>query len=135
MRLAASPPGTPALVPTEPMPVTLAEVVDRAADVVDPEGLNDGVAEVVARFEDRDEPVTAVPDVEAELAEAVGRVDPQEEDPAVVMAAAVAAYLAHRRTELNRDREELLRLAARAEFEGNPPAAVADWLAGEGVTV
>jgi hypothetical protein len=51
------------------------------------------------------------------------------------MTAAVATYLAYRRTELERDREELLTLAARAEFEGHPPQVVADWLAAQRVEV
>lgn len=119
--------------PTEPLPPRFAEVLDRAADVCDPTGNNDGVAELVARFEDRDEPITAVADVEQEIAEAKGAVDPQDEDPQVVMTAAVAVYLAHRRTEISDDRETLLRLAARAEFDGRPPEPVASWLAAEGV--
>jgi hypothetical protein len=132
-RLALVPPGTPALVGSEPEPITLAEVVHRAVEVVDPDGAHDGPAGLLARFADRDEPVTSLADVESELAEGAGTVDPQQEDPAVVMAAAVAVYLAHRRTELDDDREQILRLAARSEFDGNPPQAVADWLAAEGV--
>jgi hypothetical protein len=50
------------------------------------------------------------------------------------MTAAVAVYLAHRRDEIAAPREELLRLAARAEFDGAPPDDVADWLAAEGVS-
>jgi hypothetical protein len=121
--------------PTDPQPPTLFEVVHRAAEVADPTGVEDGVAQLLARFEDTDEPVTALPDVEEEIAEQKGAVDPQDEDPAVVMAAAVAVYLAFRRTELGDDREELLRLAARAEFDGNPPPPVADWLAAQGIRV
>jgi hypothetical protein len=114
-------------------PPTLAEVVHRAVEVCDPEGSEDGPADLLRRFEDRDEPVTAETDVELELAEAKGAIDPQDEDPVAVMTAAVATYLAFRRTELERDREELLRLAARAEFDGKPPPHVADWLAEQGV--
>jgi hypothetical protein len=112
----------------EPEEPTLAQIVHRAVEVVDPEGGEEGVAQLLRRLEDRDEPVTAIEDVESELAEAAGAVDPQQEDPPVVMAAAVATYLAHRRTELDDDPDEILRLAARAEFDGNPPEAVADWL-------
>jgi hypothetical protein len=116
-------------------PPTLADVVHRAAEVADPEGANDGVSDLLRRFEDRDEPVTAEADVEEEIAEAKGAVDPQDEDPEVVMMAAVATYLAFRRTEIERAREELLRLAARAEFDAQPPPLVADWLAEQGVEV
>ena len=116
-------------------PPTLADVVRRAAEVADRDGHNDGVADLLRRFEDRDEPVTAEADVELEIAEAKGAVDPQDEDPVVVMMAAVATYLAFRRTELAREREELLRLAARAEFDGNPAEPVAGWLAEQGVEI
>jgi hypothetical protein len=114
-------------------PPSLADVVHRAAEVADPSGAEDGVSDLLRRFEDRDEPVTAEADVELEIAETKGAIDPQDEDPAVVMMAAVATYLAFRRTEIERDREELLRLAARAEFDGRPPALVATWLADQGV--
>jgi hypothetical protein len=114
-------------------PPTLAEVVHRAVEVADPDGAEEGPAELLRRFEDRDEPVTAEADVEQELAEVKGAIDPQDEDPPVVMTAAVATYLAFRRTELERGREELLRLAARAEFDGKPPEHVARWLDEQGV--
>ena len=65
-------------------PPTLADVVHRAAEVTDPEGHNDGVSDLLRRFEDRD---------------------------------------------------ELLRLAARAEFDGRPPEPAAAWLAEQGVEV
>src|SRR4051794_11464249 len=110
---------------TEPGVPTLSEVVHRAVTVCDPDGDDQGLAELLERFEDSDEPVTAEPDVESTLAEAKGVVDPQDDDPAVQMAAAVATYLAHRRTQMPSEREELLRLAARAEFEGKPPPHVA----------
>jgi hypothetical protein len=110
-------------------------VVERAVVVCDPEGSSDAVADFMRRLEDRDEPITAVPDIESHLAEVTGAIDPQSEDPALVMAAAVTVYLAHRRDELEDDREEVLRLSARAEFGDDLPAAVADWLAGQGVAV
>jgi hypothetical protein len=51
------------------------------------------------------------------------------------MVVAVATYLAHRRDEMDDRREEILRLAARAEFSGEPPEPVRDWLADEGVEI
>src|ERR671917_109843 len=98
---------------------TLAEVVHRAVEVADPEGAEEGPSDLLRRFEDRDEPVTAEADVEQEIAEVKGAIDPQDEDPVVVMTAAVATYLAFRRTEL----------------EGKPPEHVARWLADQGVEV
>jgi hypothetical protein len=115
-------------------PPTLADVVHRAGEVVDPEGSNDGVWDLVDRFGDSDQPVTAeAPVVEELIAEIKGAIDPQDEDPQVTMAGAVATYLAFRRTELDRDPTELLRLAARAEFDAKPPDPAARWLAEQGV--
>jgi hypothetical protein len=112
---------------------SLAEVVNRAVEVCDPTGTSDAAADFEERFEDRDEPVTAVPDVEEELLEGRGAIDPQDEDPTVAMTVAVATYLAYRRTELDRDPLHLLGMAARAEFDGDPPPHVAEWLADQGV--
>jgi hypothetical protein len=114
---------------------TLFTIVHRAVEVCDPEGRQDGAGALLARFEDRDEPVGEPAVAEQEIAEAKGAVDPQDEDPVATMTAAVATYLAYRRTELERGREELLVLAARAEFDGNPPEPVASWLADQGAEV
>jgi hypothetical protein len=120
--------------PTEPEPVTLSEVVHRAVVVVDPDG-NQGLDDLLERFEDEDEPLSAVQaDVARQkIAEGAGAVDPQEEDPAVQMAAAVATYLAYRRDEVDEEPGALLELAARAEFDGSPPAHVRSWLADAGI--
>ena len=120
--------------PAEPQPPTVAQVVQRAAQVCDPPGENADVADLLVRFEDSDEPVSSAVDLEQRMAESVAAIDPDGDEPALLMTAAVAVYLAHRRDQLDGDREDLLRLAARAEFEGDPPPEVADWLAAEGVS-
>ena len=120
--------------PAEPEPPTVAQVVQRAAEVCDPTGQNADVGDFLVRFEDSDEPVTAVRDIGQRMAEAVGALDPDGDEPALAMTAAVATYLAHRRDQLDGDREDLLRLAARAEYDGDPPPEVAEWLAAEGVS-
>jgi hypothetical protein len=112
---------------------TLFVIVHRAAEVCDPDGTEEGASALLERFEDRDEPVGDPAVAEQEIAEAKGAIDPQDEDPVATMTAAVATYLAFRRTELDRDRQELLVLAARAEFEAKPPEPVAEWLARQGV--
>jgi hypothetical protein len=112
--------------PTEPQPVTLAQIVHRAGEVVDPQGGDPDVSDFVVRFEDADEPVTAVENVEERLAEAAGAVDP--DSGPVQVAAAVATYLAFRRDETGGDPDELVRLAVRAEFDGKPPRSVSNWL-------
>ncbi|HZU39716.1 MAG TPA: hypothetical protein VE992_01620 [Solirubrobacteraceae bacterium] len=119
--------------PTEPEPVTLAEVVRAAVEACD-DG-SEGLDDLLERFEDADEPITAVGDIEQRLDEALGPPDADEGDAALTMARAVVVYLAHRRDELGAAPVELLRLAARAEFHGEPPDYVARWLAEQGVEV
>jgi hypothetical protein len=114
--------------PTEPQPVTVAQIVRRAAEVVDPQGDDPDVSDFVLRFEDDDEPVTAVEDVQQRIAEAAGALDPEQESGPVQIAAAVATYLTFRRDETRAEADELVRLAVRAEFEGKPPIAVTHWL-------
>lgn len=118
---------------TEPQSPTLAEIVHRAATICDPVGDDHGAEALLRWFEDRDEPVSAVADVDAELAEATTAIDPEGDDPIVTMARAVGVYLAFRRDEVDDDRAAILRLAARAEFEGDPPEPVADWLVAQGI--
>jgi len=119
--------------PAEPPPTTVAEIVNRAVDVVDPLGENDGVADFQRRWEDADEPASGAVDLEQRVAESIGAIDPQGDDPEMVLVGAVTTYLAFRRDEVGDNRESILRLAARAEFDGDPPADVADWLRAEGV--
>jgi hypothetical protein len=88
-----------------------------------------GLDQLLEQFEDADEPVTTVVDIEQTIAEAIGP-DPE---PELQMAGAVAVYLAYRRDELNAPPAELLRLAARAEFDDKPPDPVVRWLKSQGV--
>src|SRR5947209_4906103 len=74
--------------PTEPQPVTLFQVVHRAATVVDPDGVDADVTDFLTRYEDADEPVTAVVDIEQRLAEAAGALDPQQESGPLQVAVA-----------------------------------------------
>ncbi len=118
--------------PTDPPPVTLAEVVHVAVEICD-DGTSEGLDDLLTRFEDAEEPISAIEDVEARLNEALGPPDADEDDAPLTMARAVVTYLAPRRDELGASPLELLRLAARAEFHGEPPAHVAEWLARQGV--
>jgi hypothetical protein len=120
--------------PTDPPPVTLAQVVHRAVVVVDPDG-HAGIEDLLERFEDDDEPLdsTGAEIAAQRIAEEAGALDPQAEDPAVQLAAAVATYLAFRRDEIDEEPGELLTLAVRAEFDGDPPADVRALLAERGV--
>ena len=119
--------------PTEPEPLTLADAVHRAARACDPTAESASAADVLARFEDRDEPIAGLQDIDGRLAEEFGALDPQEEDPVVQMIRATTVYLAFKRPEVGAGDESLLRLAARAEYAGDPPEPVRSWLAERGV--
>lgn len=121
--------------PTEPQPITLFDIAKRAVEVADPDDNDARLGDLLEQFEDADEPVTAIQNLEERVAIAVEGVDVEIDDPAVSMAAATILYLAHRRDQLHGDPEHILRMAARAEWKGDPPEAVVDWLADRGVEV
>jgi hypothetical protein len=115
--------------PTEPQQLTLSQLVHRAVAICDPDDDNEELGELEQRLEDADEPVAAIVDgIQQRMAEEVGVLDPQEESGPLQVAGAVVVYLAHRRDEFEDDPADILRLAARAEFDGHPPANVAQWL-------
>lgn len=115
--------------PREPEPLTLSEAVRIAVDAVDPNGGDPRLADLLLRFEDRDEPISAVADVEEQVAEATRALDVEGDDPALTVAGAVITYLAFRRDEAHgADPSRLIELATDAEFDGHPPPAVAAWL-------
>ena len=122
--------------PTEPSPVTLSEIVRRAAEIVDPDDDDAIIGDYEQVFEDADEPVSGVLD---DLQERVGTVladlDPAVANGSLSMAGALTLYLSFRRDELRGDDAELLRLAARAEWDGKPPAVVMDWLRDRGISI
>jgi hypothetical protein len=108
--------------------ITLSDLVRRAQAIVDPNGADPAVTELVERFDDDDEPVRGILDsLEERLAWGA------DEDPPVVMAQAIVLYLAHRLDEYDDDPAEILQLAARAEFDGHPPEPVVEWLRARGV--
>jgi hypothetical protein len=122
-------------VPTEPRPLSLADVVRRAAQVVDPDDADAVIGDLQRAFEDADEPVSALDDVENRIATVLAELDPALANGSVQMAGAIAVYLSYRRDEARADPEELIRLAARAEWQGDLPAVVTDWLDERGLTV
>lgn len=119
--------------PTNPRPISLFEIARRAVEICDPDDTDPGLGDLLAQFEDDDEPVSGIENLEERVAIAVEGVDLEIEDPAVSMAAATILYLARRRDELHNDPDKILRLAARAEWKGDPPQQVVDWLADRGV--
>lgn len=119
-----------------PDPVSLSEVARRAAEVVDPADEDGDVADLLALFEDADEPISGVLDtLDQRVAELKGRIDPQDELPAVQMMAAAILYLGHRRDQVEDADADILRMAARAEFDGDPPPLIEEWLADQGVAL
>jgi hypothetical protein len=121
--------------PTDPQPLTLAELARRAVQICDPEDSDAVLGDYLVQFEDADEPVTAIQNLEERVALAAEGVDADVSDPSIAVANAVIIYLAYRRDEIHDDPDHILRLAARAEWRGNPPEAVVDWLADRGVRV
>jgi hypothetical protein len=114
--------------PTEPQPVSLADVVRRAAQTVDPDGTDAVVGDFEMVFEDADEPIRALDDVPARVGTALADLDPAVANGSLSMAGAITIYLSYRRDELTANPEELIRLAARAEWPDGLPAVVRDWL-------
>jgi hypothetical protein len=109
--------------PTDRTLISVSDLVRRAAAIIDPEGNDPAVVELVTRFEDDDAPVRGVLEqLEERLAWGA------DEDPPIVMTQALVLYLAHRLDEYDDDPEALLQLAARAEFDGQPPETVTAWL-------
>ena len=120
--------------PTEPPPLTLSEVVHRAVEVVEVGDTDDRVRDFLTRFEDDDEPIAGIRDsVEGRVEEVHRSLDIDADDPPLAMACAVTVYLAFRRDAFDVDPYELLRLAARAEYDARPPVRVAQWLEEAGV--
>src|SRR3954468_10925040 len=127
--------GRSAAMPTEPEPITLADLARRAVQICDPQDTDAVLGDYFIQFEDADEPVTAIQNLEERVALAAEGVDVDVADPSIAVANAVIIYLAHRRDELDDDPEDILRLAARSEWKGNPPEGGVGWLAARGVRV
>jgi hypothetical protein len=116
-------------------PPTVAEVVRRAVAVCDPDGGDDLIVDFLLAFEDRDEPVSALDERERTFFEAAERLAGALPSAGVCMTAALCTYLAFRRDEVGDQDDDLLRLAARAEYGENPPDEIVIWLQDAGVAV
>src|ERR1700759_2850604 len=114
----------------DPRPVSLAQVVRRAAQIVDPDDEDAIIGDFQQAFEDDDEPVAGLDDVQERVSEVLAQLDPAVNNGSLAVAGAVTVYLSYRRDELHEDPRELLRLAARAEWKDAPPEAVVEGRAG-----
>jgi ABC-type transporter Mla subunit MlaD len=114
--------------PTDPRPVSLFDAVKRAAQVVDPDDDDAVVGDFERAFEDADDPISALDDVQARVATVLAELDPAVNNGSLAVAGAITVYLSYRRDELHADPQELVRLAARAEWEDDVPTVVQDWL-------
>jgi hypothetical protein len=121
--------------PTEPAPTTLSEVVRRAVEICEPDGLSGDMERFMLEFEDRDEPISSVEDLPGEMNTALERGAEGVVDPGLRMAAAITTYLGFRRDAITDDDVEIMRLAARAEWEGHVPDDVARWLEEQGIAL
>jgi hypothetical protein len=113
--------------------VTLAQIVRRAVEIIDPDDDDAIVGAFEEDFEDADEPVAGeLTGLDERVARSVaGNTD----NPRLAMAEAVVLYLARRRDEVDADPDHILRLSARAEWDGDPPAHVREWLAAREISV
>ena len=111
---------------------SVSDVVRRAVELADPDDIDPTLGHLERQLEDDDEPVTAVENLEERLAIALEGADYDGENPAVAVAGAVVLYLAAHPGELDADRdaEGVVQRAVRAQWRGDTPGFVDDWLAG-----
>jgi hypothetical protein len=121
--------------PRDPDPLTLADVIRRAVDVADPDARDDNLAALAEEFEDDDEPVSGVDQLDEVLADAELDVDADGDDPEVALAIAVARYLAHHRGAQGSDDERLITQAVRWQWRDHPPEDLKAVLGERGIAV
>jgi hypothetical protein len=110
---------------------TVSDVVRRAVEICDPDDVDQTLGHLEEQLEDDDEPITAVENIEERLAWALEGVDYDVEDPAVAVASAIVLHLSEHPNELGSgDDEGIVERAVRAQWHGDTPAYVAEWLSG-----
>jgi hypothetical protein len=117
------------MTPRDADPVTLFDVIRRAVDVADFQGQDPRLGQLLEDFEDDQEPVSGVDQLDEVLAEAELDVDADGDDPRVALAIAVARYLAHHRGALGSDDAQIVTEAVRWQWHGHAPPAVDDLIA------
>jgi len=111
---------------------SVSDVVRRAVEICDPDDVDQVLGDLEEQFEDDDEPITAVENIDERLAIALEGTDYEGENPAVAVAAAVVRYLADHPGEVDggADAENTIRHAVEAQWHRDVPGFVEDWLAG-----
>jgi hypothetical protein len=108
---------------------TVSDVVRRAVEICDPDDVDPTLGRLEEQLEDDDEPITAVENIEERLAWALEGVDYDVEDPGVAVASAIVLYLAAHPNDVERaDDEGILERAVRAQWRGDTPEYVEEWL-------
>jgi hypothetical protein len=119
--------------PTDPSPVSVFDIVRRSVDAVDPDRSDELLGDLLERFEDDDEPVRGVDQLDEALAEAELDLDNEGLDPDMALTLAVVRYLAEHRGALGADDGRLMLEAARWQWHGRPPAAIRETLDDRGI--
>jgi hypothetical protein len=114
----------------DPDPITLFDVIRRAVDVADPDGADPNLGDLLEQFEDDDEPVSGVDQLDEVLANAELDIDAQGDDPQIALALAIARYLAHHRRQMNADPGRLTDEAVKWQWHDHPPEGVRELLEG-----
>jgi hypothetical protein len=109
-------------------PAPLSQLVREAAGMVDPIDSLALVGDFERWFEDDDEPAATVPNLERRLAAALDELDPEGQEPALAVAAAVVSYLATMPRHAPRDAERVIEQALRMQYGDDVPDAIAAWL-------
>jgi hypothetical protein len=113
--------------------VTVAQVVQQAVGLCDPDGTDEACSQLLLAFEDDDRAAMGLGDTLAEeLTTTVEGLDPEHDSAGAEVAAAVAAYLATKPSGGSGD-EATIREAVRVAWGDSPPEHVSDWLAAQGV--
>jgi hypothetical protein len=111
---------------------SVSDVVRRAVEICDPDDVDPALGDLEEQFEDDDEPITAVENIDERLAIALEGADYEGENPAVAVASAVVRYLAGHPAEVDRgaNPENTIRHAVEAQWQGDVPEFVEEWLNG-----
>jgi hypothetical protein len=114
---------------------TVSDLVSRAAGVIDPDGLSEGVAALVVAFEEDDRDAKGVEDLLGELRTAAKEIDPFGDEPPIALTAAVAFHLSGIEDIDDHNRENALQTATRLFYGDDTPDNARGWLEAQGVKV